>query len=30
MLLAYPKSSKDDLSNHELKILRSIVEEELL
>ena len=29
MLLSYPKSSKDDLSNKELKILRSIVEEEL-
>ena len=29
MLLAYPKSSKDDLSNQELKILRSLVEEEL-
>ena len=29
MLLAYPKSSKDDLSSKELKILRSIVEEEL-
>lgn len=29
MLLAYLKSSKDNLSNQELKILRSIVEEEL-
>ena len=30
MLFAYPKSSKDDLSSKELKILRAVVKEELI